>query len=108
MSQCSSKFKAQCIGTQGYNSPQIAEGLEFDSEKADLFSLGALMITILMRNPLFVDTDAEKDYNFNYLVKKGNMRKHLTRSTKLSNDCIDFLCCLLEYDENKRFNIEQI
>jgi len=59
------RSKAQCIGTQGYNAPQIAEGLEFETEKADLFSLGALMITVLMRNPLFVDTDAVKDYNFN-------------------------------------------
>lgn len=53
------------LGTQGYNSPQIALKQEFDTEKADLFSLGALMVTVLMRNPLFVDTDASKDYNFN-------------------------------------------
>ena len=65
MTTCSKQNKAACIGTQGYNSPQIAEGLDFDTEKADLFSLGSLMITVLMRNPLFVDTDATKDYNFN-------------------------------------------
>lgn len=38
---------------------------EFDTEKADIFSIGALMVTVLLRNPLFVDTDATKDYNFN-------------------------------------------
>jgi serine/threonine protein kinase len=61
----SSEVKAQNIGTQGYNSPQIALSLPFDSEKADVFSVGALMVTVLLRNPLFVDTDASKDYNFN-------------------------------------------
>jgi serine/threonine protein kinase len=61
----SSQIKAQNIGTQGYNSPQISENIEFDTEKADVFSIGALMVTVLLRNPLFVDTDATKDYNFN-------------------------------------------
>jgi serine/threonine protein kinase len=65
MSEYSTKCKAQSIGTQGYNAPQISEKLQFDTEKADLFSIGSLMITVLMRNPLFVDTDASKDYNFN-------------------------------------------
>lgn len=66
------------------------------------------MVTVLMRNPLFVDTDESNDYNFNQLIKKGNLRKHLTKSSKLSEDCIDFLCCLLQFDETKRVNIEQI
>lgn len=61
----SSAVNCQHIGTQGYNAPQISENTPFDSEKADVFSVGALMVTVLLRNPLFVDTDASKDYNFN-------------------------------------------
>eukprot|EP00801_Mesodinium_rubrum_P006456 Mrub_06464.p1 GENE.Mrub_06464~~Mrub_06464.p1 ORF type:complete len:240 (-),score=84.38 Mrub_06464:79-798(-) len=108
LTEHTSQSPALSVGTQGYNSPQLAEKQAFDTEKADLFSLGALMVTVLMRNPLFVDTDAAKDYNFNYLVKKGNLRKHLSKSTRLSAECVDFLCCLLEYDESKRRSIEQI
>lgn len=52
------------MGTPGYNSPQINLQLDYDTEKADMFSLGALMVTVLMRNPLFVDTDESNDYNF--------------------------------------------
>jgi len=61
MSEYSPKTNVNCIGTQGYNAPQISEKMEFNTEKADLFSLGSLMITLLLRNPLFVDTDATKD-----------------------------------------------
>lgn len=61
MSEYSSKTKSAPMGTQGYNSPQINMNLDQDTEKADMFSLGAVMVTVLMRNPLFVDTDESKD-----------------------------------------------
>jgi serine/threonine protein kinase len=65
LTEYSSKTNTHLLGTQGYNSPQISLNLDYDTEKADMFSLGALMVTVLLRNPLFVDTDASKDYNFN-------------------------------------------
>lgn len=66
------KCKSDCkIGTVGYNSPQISEGLNYDTEKADIFSVGALMITVLMRNPFFVDCNYKRDSNFNVLIKQG-------------------------------------
>lgn len=32
----------------------------------------------------------------------------MKKSSKLSEECIDFLCSMLEYDEKKRASIEQL
>lgn len=61
LTEYSPKTKSAPLGTQGYNSPQINLNFDYDTEKADMFSLGSVMITVLMRNPLFVDTDESKD-----------------------------------------------
>jgi len=40
-----------------YTSPEINEKRPYDTEKADMFSLGVIMYLLMFRNPCFKDAD---------------------------------------------------
>ena len=43
------------LGTEAYCAPEILEGKEYDGDKADIFSIGALLFVLMTKNFGFID-----------------------------------------------------
>jgi len=55
-------------------------------------------------------TDYTKDPDFNSYIKEHKIYNHLISnySSNVSKECINILCRMLEYDTNKRINLEEL
>ena len=73
------------------------------SEKADIWSLGVTCYQMLTGKTLFQAT------NMKDLIKKVKIGQYsIPRNLELSNELIDFLDCMLQYDETLRWSAERL
>ena len=57
----------RCVGSEYYCSPEILEGKPYDGDKADIFSIGALLFVLMTKNFAFYDATID---NNSFKIKK--------------------------------------
>lgn len=93
------------IGTKSYMSPELHYKKKYHSEKIDSFSFGiTLFIMVAGHPPFHKATHGDKYYFMFNRERKKFWEIHQDISGKpFSEEFIELVCCLFEYDPRKRF-----
>ena len=93
-------------GTEKYASPELYKGKKIDGEKADIFSLGAVLFNLVVGSYGFSNVNAGI-YN---LIKKKKYKDYWTKfkDKNLSDDFKDLYVHMVAYEPGERLTIEQI
>ena len=97
--------KTPC-GTAHYAAPEVLEGDPHDSQ-ADLWSLGAIMYTLLSGFPPFYD-EQNNMKNIHHLIKKGKYSFSAEIWNDISNEAKDLIEKLLVKDVKVRLNCDKV
>ena len=93
------------IGTPGYIAPEVLLGKPY-SFSCDIWSLGCVLYFLLTGSQPFWDSDSairhQRVCSEELNLEDDPSTAHLSRS------CKDILACMLDKDENRRFNINQV
>ena len=101
-------------GTSNYASPQILSKDTYNGEKADIFSLGATLFTLVTGILGFEKaTIFDRYYK---CIRQGNIERYwhilnetlVNKDINLSDEFKDLYICMVQFNENDRPNIEQI
>ena len=87
--------------------PEINEKRAYDTEKADMFSLGVIMYLLMHPSPCFDDADYRKDNRFNHLIKNKQLIHYLDEE-KVSQEFKECLLGLLAYNEHERTSLSEL
>lgn len=60
----SNRWSSQKLGSEQYFSPQIYLGVEYDCEKADVFSCGVILFIFVFKTYPYKEPSKERDRNF--------------------------------------------
>ena len=63
------KLLTEYLGTPNYAAPEMYEAKPYDGVKADIFSLGVILLNFVMRNIGFFDAN-NRDKYYRYIIKK--------------------------------------
>lgn len=96
-------LKLRC-GTPGYIPPELFKGHHF-TNKADIFSTGVLLFTLVAGKHLYDGHDAKDVLKANASIDPSEMI--LTQVKRTSIECKNLLMQMLQTDPKKRFSAEQ-
>ena len=101
---CNVKLENYICGTSHYICPEILHEKPYDGFKADIFSLGVILFQLITYKNAF---ETPNDY---FDLFKGNMKKNLGKKIdlKIYEDFIYLVLDMINYDPEKRPNIEKI
>lgn len=100
-----------------YTSPNLLEKIiqnDFSvSKKDDIWSLGMILLNIIKKQPEFNTEKDQLNYYYQFVKDDRNIlffNKQLDRTipSKYKEHILSLFSSILEYDEEKRFNIDQI
>ena len=92
----------QC-GTPGYVSPEILEGVPYDT-KSDMWSLGVIVYILLGGYPPFSDQNQRELFQ---KIRKGHYEFHEEYWGSVSDDAKDLISCLLTVKPSKRLSADE-
>ena len=112
----------ECRGTPGYMSPEIFKDEPYDGNKADIFSLGVILLIILTKKKVFFNPKGfAKQYNKNYnkyidkyyqYIQNNNIDGFLkiigVDNLNLSKEFKKLFQNMVNFDPKKRPSIEDI
>ena len=104
----------ELVGTINYISPQILAHRPYNGEKADIFSLGATLFT-LVTGLIGFEMATRRDDFYKYIIlgdtnKYWNAQNEQLNNIKisLSDEVKDLYISMIQYHENDRPNIAQV
>ena len=106
-------------GTQKYKAPEVLKNKDYDGKKADIFSLGVLLLNIRTGKQLFKDADYTKDkkisknspvYDYIRLNKNDLLWQKAERTgiLGLSDEFKKLFLDMVSFDPKKRPSVEEI
>ena len=102
------------VGTFNYASPQILSKKPYNGEKADIFSLGVTLFTLVSGSIGFFQAKKQDRY-YNYIMLGhineywNKLNIHLTNiDINLSSEFKDLYISMVQYKENDRPNVDQV
>nr|XP_006818449.1 PREDICTED: serine/threonine-protein kinase MARK1-like [Saccoglossus kowalevskii] len=95
-----SGFMQTHCGSYVYTAPEILEGVKYDGQKADIWSMGVVLYSMLCGRLPFKDTDLT--------VLLASMRERVHFHNRVSKDCRDIVRAMLTLDPDRRITLEQL
>jgi len=100
------------VGTLAYMAPEVlnAEGQvdKFDASKADIWSLGVLLYTVVTQKKIWWDNTSKDDEEFCNLISDDKVLGDRLREEGFSESIIDVLLGCWRLDPSSRWTIEQL
>lgn len=98
-------------GTKGFYAPELGENIPFDGEKADIFSIGATIFSLLTGINIFDKTQFKSDLY--ELIKLKKIKKFWKKvdaiiNIELSQSFKNLFIKMVRYNPNKRLSLERI
>eukprot|EP00801_Mesodinium_rubrum_P004998 Mrub_05001.p1 GENE.Mrub_05001~~Mrub_05001.p1 ORF type:complete len:365 (+),score=22.56 Mrub_05001:103-1095(+) len=103
-SKSSQEFK---LGTHAYSAPEVIEMVNYETEKASIYTLGLILYLMVFGSLCFESSD-KNDQRFNYLIYQGKLFDILRSNAKNKNLSQEFISCLeglLSYNPNQRVTL---
>eukprot|EP01084_Bolivina_argentea_P053812 98741_1 len=102
------KLSSSQVGSLCYIAPEIVNKQKY-SNKCDYWSLGVITLNMLSLDQPFEGVlHLPPSFNFFVEWKEHHSNFHSQQWKDVSHDAINFVCCLLMVDPNKRYNAKQI
>lgn len=95
-------LKTQC-GTPGYVSPEILEGVLYDT-KADMWSVGVILYILLGGYPPFIEPNQRALFR---KIRRGQYEFHDEYWSSVSGEAKNLIASLLTVDPSKRLTAEE-
>lgn len=89
-------------GTMEYSSPQIIKNIECDPFKADIYSLGITLYTMIIGEFPFTSIERIE------WINENDSNPPLLWNNNITNECRDLIEKMLKYDEKNRITIDEI
>ena len=91
-----------------YSAPEIWKGINFIGEKADIFSLGAILFSLVTMREGF-ESSRTNDQLYKLIMKKDYNKYWITRNIhNLSNDFKDLYLKMIAYNPDERPSCDEI
>ena len=101
------------FGTSGFYAPEVGELIPFDGEKADIYSIGNTIFSLLIGVKIFDRTQYNFGFDLYKLIKKGKIGTFWSIIERITNMNISksfkiLFINMVQYDPLKRYTTNQI
>ncbi|CAK4616251.1 unnamed protein product [Aphanomyces euteiches] len=95
------------VGKRFYMAPEVVKGVSYDPTKADVWSLGIMLVLMLTGSPL-CQRATSRDCRYAYMKAKGLRQLFASWSVHLEPQALDLLECMLKINPAERLTVNQV